>query len=464
MDYSKRPALHFTAPMGWINDPNGTVWQDGEYHLFYQHFPDSLQWGPMHWGHAVSRDLVNWEHLPIALCPDELGMIFSGSAVIDAANTSGFGQGQAPMVAAFTHHGGDGERQSIAYSLDRGRTFEKYCGNPVVAEQAFKDFRDPRVFRHEPTGKWVMVVAAGDRARFYNSSDLKRWELAGEFGPVEALGGAVWECPDLFELPYGDGTAWVFSLSVTSGGPGGGNGVMYFTGSFDGRQFIPDGEPKLADYGRDFYAPITFSGAPGRAVWVGWMNCWPYSADTPAKVWRGMMSLPRELSLVDGREGKQLVQQPVREITELDRTGTIGIQGMLFGENNRLQYGSCGSAFQVDGELEEGQGTFCIELFSSLVIYLDTGRLQASIERKVGENDCSNALFTGERLFAPLESGVPLAFTIIVDRNAVEIFLQLGRTVLSALTYPMQPGRDTALYAVDGQCLLKRLAISKFQA
>lgn len=246
-----RPQFHFSPPANWMNDPNGMVYFEGEYHLFYQHYPDSTVWGPMHWGHAVSTDLVTWEHLPIALYPDSLGYIFSGSAVVDWKNTSGFGvNGEPPLIAIFTHHNVEGERagrndfqyQSIAYSNDRGRTWTKYEGNPVVPNPGIKDFRDPKVIWDEDRGQWVMVFAAWDHVKFYTSPNLKNWNYLSDFGKEWGGHGGVWECPDLFPMTV-ESTGekkWVLLLSINPGGPNGGSATQYFVGDFDGKNFILD--------------------------------------------------------------------------------------------------------------------------------------------------------------------------------------------------------------------------------
>ena len=248
VDY--RPAYHFTPPKNWMNDPNGLVYFDGEYHLFYQYNPEGIRWGHMSWGHAVSRDLVRWEHLPVALREEGNVMIFSGSAVIDHSNTSGFGvDGRPPMVAIYTAHHTDRplQNQHIAYSNDRGRTWTKYEGNPVL-DVGMADFRDPKVFWHEPSSRWVMTVALSteQRVHLYSSPDLKEWEFTGEFGPAGATDG-LWECPDLFPLPDDQGgRKWVLIVNINPGGPAGGSGCQYFVGDFDGRTFTAQGQPTAA--------------------------------------------------------------------------------------------------------------------------------------------------------------------------------------------------------------------------
>ena len=214
-----RPRFHFTPKKGWINDPNGLLYINGVYHLFAQHYPDGTEWGPMHWAHAVSKDLMRWEELPIALYPDDLGLIFSGSAVYDVNNTSGFGtKEQPPIVCMFTHHFGPLEhklqRQSIAYSLD-GIHFIKYAGNPVIDNPGISDFRDPKIIWNDILNCWTALITAGDHIQFYASPDLKQWNLTGTFGKVDNHAEGVFECPDLLRMIAPDGSVvWVLIISM----------------------------------------------------------------------------------------------------------------------------------------------------------------------------------------------------------------------------------------------------------
>lgn len=286
-----RPQYHFTPASGWMNDPNGMFYYEGEYHLFYQHYPDSTVWGPMHWGHAVSKDLIHWEHLPIALNPDKNGYIFSGSAVVDWKNTSGLGTKESPpIVAIFTYHDpvgaeagrNDFQTQGISYSVDKGRTWKVYEQNPVLKNPGIADFRDPKVSWNDMSKQWVMALAVKDHIEFYGSPDLKQWTKLSEFGNTLGNHGGVWECPDLFPLKDEAGnTKWVLFVSINPGGPQGGSATQYFIGDFDGRNFIPqDSVERWIDYGADNYAGVTWSDIPeddGRRLFIGWMSNWQYA-------------------------------------------------------------------------------------------------------------------------------------------------------------------------------------------
>ncbi len=309
-----RPRNHFAPAKNWMNDPNGMVYYKGKYHLFFQYSPESDIWKDISWGHAVSSDLVHWEELPIALLADEAGLIFSGSAVVDYKNTSGFGTLEnPPMVAIYTNVVNDIQSQALAFSLDEGLTWEKYSGNPVL-DLGLKDFRDPKVSWHEESQSWIMALALPDlhKIAFYTSPDLKQWEKLSEFGPAAATGG-VWECPDLFALATSTGERkWLLIVSLNPGGPQGGSATQYFIGDFDGRTFTADDlEERWIDYGKDFYAAVTFDGVPdGERILIGWCNNWDYARDIPALPYRGEMALPRKLTL----EGRTLISRPAIEL------------------------------------------------------------------------------------------------------------------------------------------------------
>lgn len=334
-----RPQFHFSPQTGWMNDPNGLVFYEGEYHLFYQHYPDSTVWGPMHWAHAVSRDLVKWENLPIALYPDSLGYIFSGSAVVDWKNTSGFGKnGQPPLVAMYTYHDMEAERagsdtresQAIAYSLDRGRTWVKYEGNPVIPNPGkVRDFRDPKLVWDEARSQWVTTLAVGQHAELWASPDFKTWKKLSEFGADLGNHEGVWECPDMFPIKV-EGTGeqrWVILQNLNPGGPNGGSAVQYFVGDFDGKNFtvdpsfLPDvqgGKAVWLDHGKDNYAGVTWSDVPdGRRLTIGWMSNWQYAQQVPTLAWRSACTLPRVLTLRKTAVGYRLFSEPVKELEAL---------------------------------------------------------------------------------------------------------------------------------------------------
>ena len=306
------PSIHFRPLYGWINDPNGMYYKDGVWHLFYQYNPFGAKWGNMSWGHAISTDLVNWKHCDVALVPDELGMIFSGSAVVDNDGTAGFGE--EAVVAIYTSAGAR-QVQSIAYSTD-GYVFEKYENNPVLKSHR-PDFRDPKIIWHENSSAWIMVISAGNAMEFYRSKDLKNWEFASRFGEGVGNHGGVWECPDLFPLEYNGQQKWVL-ISSCNRNPILGSGSQYFIGSFDGYVFTPDSvSEKWMDYGMDHYAAVTFCNAPqDRRIAMAWEANWMYANDLPLKGWRCMMTVPRELFLMEYNGAMVMGSMPVAEVLE----------------------------------------------------------------------------------------------------------------------------------------------------
>ena len=340
-----RPVLHYAPRTGFMNDPNGLVFYDGEWHLFYQYDPYEPRAGRQHWGHAVSGDLLHWQDLPIAIGETAAGQAFSGSAVFDAGNTSGlFDAGKPGLVAIYTRASPGQQRQEIAFSTDRGRSFTSHAGNPVL-DRGTDSFRDPKVLWHAPSNQWVMAVAASREhlVMFYASADLKSWEEVGRFGHAGVL-GINYECPDLVRLPVeGGGTKWVLFVSINPGAPQGGSTVQYFVGEFDGRHFTPDdAAARFADFGKDFYALQTFADAPGGdAVAVAWVNNWQYGEALPTGEWRGVMSLPRRLSLRRAADDWRLVQAfipldpargaPVAVQTNSDANGRLAFAALPIG-------------------------------------------------------------------------------------------------------------------------------------
>ncbi|MDP3177660.1 MAG: glycoside hydrolase family 32 protein [Spirochaetaceae bacterium] len=341
----RRPALCYSAARGWLNDPNGLVFFDGEYHLFFQYHPHGAMWGPMHWGHAVSEDLVAWRDLGIALEPDEKGVIFSGSAVVDEGDASRFFGGGAGLVVFYTANrrveGKESsvQEQCLAFSHDRGRTWTKYEGNPIIPNPGIVDFRDPKVFRHEQTGRWIMVVSGGDRALFYGSADLLDWRPLSEF-TSEGYGprSAVWECPDILRFPCAmaggrGGDLWLLKVSVTEGNPAGGSGEIVIPGRFDGIRFeaLETGGFEWLDVGQDCYASQSWH-IPGsdRIVITSWMSNHSYAGEVPAgDDWRGILSLPRELCVEPRGEAFAIIQRTVREVARYALESRTIIDGEL---------------------------------------------------------------------------------------------------------------------------------------
>lgn len=454
-----RPQFHFSPPENWMNDPNGMVYYDGEYHLFYQYYPDSTVWGPMHWGHAVSKDLVYWEHLPIALYPDSLGLIFSGSAVMDLENTSGFGSKEAPpMVAIFTHHSQEKERsgkpyqyQSLAYSLDKGRTWEKYSGNPVLPNQGIPDFRDPKVFWHEDSSRWMMILAVKDHVEFYSSPDLKEWTFLSEFGRDAGGHGGVWECPDLFPLTAENGTTkWVLLLSINPGGPLGGSASQYFVGEFDGKSFTSDFENeeiKWLDRGSDNYAGVTWSNIPetdGRRLFIGWMSNWNYGQLVPTKVWRSAMTLPRSLGLLRKGDSWLVTSQPIRELDQLEVNSTPFVRQMIDGLANYSELVDEGT-FRVQLELIPSAQkhdfliTFSNREGEKVNIGYNSDKKLFSFDRlSAGEDDFYYDFGKAHEINFQPDSDT-LNLDIFVDHASVEVFVNKGELVMTELVFPTTP-------------------------
>ncbi|WP_312443728.1 glycoside hydrolase family 32 protein [Lacrimispora sp.] len=305
-----RPRIHFTPQDHWMNDPNGMVYINGTYHFCYQKYPYDTVWGPMHWGHAVTKDLLHWEHLPMALYPDELGYIFSGSSVYDKYNTSGYGTKEnSPIISVFTSHNNETglEQQSIAYSVDGGRHFEKSYLNPVIENPGIPDFRDPKVFWNPVHRCWGLVLAAQDRVYFYGSRDLKRWEKTGEFGPEGNHANGVWECPDLFQIKYEDKVFWILVVSMTKTDEGRWR-TQYFIGDFDGDKFIctyPSDEAIWLDDGFDNYAGVTFQNYDVPLL-MGWAMNWAYASKVPTNEYCGQATLARSLSICNTKAGYRI--------------------------------------------------------------------------------------------------------------------------------------------------------------
>ncbi len=391
-----RPVYHHTPLYGWMNDANGLVYKDGEYHLYFQYNPYGSVWGNMHWGHSVSKDLVHWEHLDPAIARDTLGHIFSGSAIVDKHNSAGYGENT--IVAFYTSHrnipGGQSQVQSMAYSTDNGRTYTKYEQNPVLTPfDGLQNFRDPKVFWYEPEQKWIMIVSADKNMRFYSSANLKQWEYMSEFGEGFGPQPNQFECPDFIQLPVdGDRTRmkWVMIVNINPGFVYGGSGTMYFTGDFDGHQFVCDTKPEVVkwlDWGKDHYATVCFSNTGDRVIAVPWMSNWQYANYTPIQQFRSANALPRELSLYTG-EDKQLYLSaaPVKE-TEHLRKDSKKLDDFTVNGEKRLEtlFENNDGAFELELQLVSAGKEAGFELLNSLgekvKIYLDASEGRVVMDR-----------------------------------------------------------------------------------
>lgn len=499
-----RPQFHFSPPANWMNDPNGMVFYEGEYHLFYQYYPDSTVWGPMHWGHAISTDLIHWEHLPIALYPDELGYIFSGSAVIDWNNTSGFGtEENPPMIAIFTHHDMEKEQakkendyqyQSIAYSVDKGRSWTKYAGNPVVPnEEKIKDFRDPKVIWDEYRQQWVMVFAAWDHVKIYGSPDLKNWTHLSDFGKAWGSHAGVWECPDLFPITMEETGENYWVLLQSMGGnshPNGGSSTQYFVGNFDGKEFTVDEEfassvtpEKLIenqsvnegermvwlDYGRDNYAGVTWSDIPktdGRRIFLGWMSNWDYAQIVPTETWRSAMTVPLKLTLHESPNGPRLRLNPVEELENLRGeirefpaielaagnelvlpTQELPITG-AFELNISIDTKSSSNDTELSIKLENTQNEF-------ITIAYHQGDNAFYLDRRSAGKTAFSEKFAAKRSAGPLvDRKESHQLRLLFDVSSVELFVDGGQLIMTEVFFPNEPFSKAAI-SVTGSGTVK---------
>ena len=469
-DYKEkyRPTYHFTPEYGWMNDPNGMVYLDGEYHLFYQYNPFGAMWGNMHWGHAVSTDLTSWTYLPVAIGPDSLGAIFSGSAVIDKYNTAGFGENA--MVAIYTS-AGKVQTQSIAYSTDKGRTFTKYDKNPVIANPDIPDFRDPKVFWHKESNQWVMALATKQTITFYGSPNLKEWSRLSEFGEGIGDHGGVWECPDLFPLSYNGKTKWVLLVSINPGGPNGGSATQYFVGDFDGKTFKPDAlpYPLWIDYGRDNYAGVTWSNIPeadGRRIFIGWMSNWDYANQVPSKYFRSANTVPRELKLASNGNHLILTSYPVKEINALKNK-----------EKNLIDDVTVKAEYRIEKLLSVNEGTYEIEFtlqpentdifgFSlentkneKIEVKFDKAAKQIILDRRTSGLSAFKDNFASE-MKAPLTAGKEYRIRLLVDKASVELFVNEGEAVMTSIFFPTENMNTLRLFTAKGEMKVSGIRIS----
>ncbi len=454
-----RPQFHFSLPCGWMNDPNGMVYYDGEYHLFYQYNPKDIVWGPMHWGHAVSTDLIHWQNLAIALYPDEIGTMFSGSVVVDTDNTSGLVAGGG-LVALFSYNT---QAQGIAYSNDKGRTWTKYDGNPVIGALA-KDFRDPKVFWHGPSKHWVMVIAAGLHLQIFTSPNLINWEMTSQL--TGGLADGVWEVPDLFPLQIEGQTKWVLLGSVIQMAPAEGGNIRYFIGDFDGQTFTYDEADPIfwLDYGPDNYAGTTWSDMPAdKRTYIGWMSNWQYAANTPTERWRGATTLPREFRLVRTDEGIRMTQLPVDAVTQLREA--IGTWDNLKVEGDLVLDKVQGRRLEIIVEIEPDTAEhFGIDVQrgsddnkTRIAYNIKQSKLYINRTDKT-EAGTISAFTLAFGATIPLND-TPLRLHIFVDESSVEVFAQDGLFSLTSQTFVNSANKGVALFAEKGSVKVTRLEV-----
>jgi len=468
-----RPAYHHTPLYGWMNDPNGMFYKDGVWHLYYQYNPYGSKWQNMTWGHSTSTDLVNWHHEPVAIRPDGLGSIFSGSCVVDHDGTAGFGKDA--VIALYTS-AGTSQMQSLASSTDGGMTFDVYPANPVLTLES--EARDPNMFWNDETGEWNLVLAHAldHEMLFFTSPDLKQWTLQSAFGKGEGAQDGVWECPDLFELPVGDSgeKKWVLICNINPGGPFGGSAIQYFIGDWDGRHFTADTDAdgriplKWLDYGKDNYALVTWSDAPdGRRTAIGWMSNWQYAADVPTTQYRSANTLPREIALFRAPDGEIYASNgPSPEVDAM--------RGRLVADRREFSVGRDARRFALPGD----NGGICeivAELDAaradslSLVLSNDAGdRVVMTYDPKAHTMSCDRTRsgqvdfsesFPAVTVAPTFETAGRVTLRIFVDRSSIELFGDGGRFVMTNLVFPTSPYTTLSLSAAGGKGKVRNLKI-----
>lgn len=468
-----RPAFHHTPLYGWMNDPNGMFYKDGRWHLYYQYNPYGSKWQNMTWGHSVSDDLVNWEHLPEAIRPNGLGSVFSGSCAVDHDNTAGFGSDA--VIALYTS-AGTSQMQSLASSTDDGLTFNIYPSNPVLTLES--EARDPKVFWNDSTKEWNMILAHAldHEMLIFSSPDMKSWTLQSSFGKGLGAQGGVWECPDLFELPVAgtDEKKWVLLCNINPDGPFGGSGTQYFVGDFDGKTFKADTDAagnvstKWLDYGKDHYATVTWSDAPdGRRVALGWMSNWQYAADVPTMQFRSANTLPREMGLFRAPDGEVYASSaPSPELEALRgklaakvRKTTVGRKARSFAipsENGGiceiLMDIEASKAKTVNIVLSNSQGEKVVMQYDPAAATLSFDRTQSGI------TDFSEG-FPAVTVTPTHEASGRIALRIFVDRSSMEVFGNGGEFVMTNLVFPRTPYTALSVSTEGGNAKVENLRI-----
>lgn len=445
-----RPVYHHTPVYGWMNDPNGMFYKDGVYHLYFQYNPYGSVWGNMHWGHSTSTDLMHWNFEGCAIVPDAWGAIFSGSCVVDHNNTAGFGKGA--VVAFYTSAKatpwGDVQSQSMAYSLDNGKTFTKYEGNLILTSSE-KDFRDPKVFWYAPGKHWVMMLAVGQHMEIYSSVNLKEWKKESEFGAMQGAHGGVWECPDLVEIPV-EGTRekkWVLICNLNPGGPFGGSAAQYFVGSFDGKKFVNESptQTKWMDWGKDNYATVTWNNAPdGRCIALGWMSNWQYANNVPTRQYRSANTLARDLTLY--REGQELFLKSTPSVEVKKARGKkVSIPSFKVSEKHEIVnlFEDNQGAYEVEILIQNAGASkiaFCLlnDKGEKVSMYYDLNRKQFVMDRSESGTVDFSKDFPAVTV-APANVDKELVLRLFVDRSSIEAFGEDGKFVMTNLVFPSQP-------------------------
>ena len=469
-----RPVYHHTPAYGWMNDPNGMFYKDGVYHLYFKYNSYGSVWGNMHWGHSNSTDLMHWKFEGCAIVPDAWGAIFSGSCVVDHENTAGFGK--EAVVAFYTSAKaspwGDVQSQSMAYSLDNGKTFVKYEGNPILTSSE-KDFRDPKVFWYAPGKHWVMMLAVGQHMEIYSSVNLKEWKKESEFGAMQGAHGGVWECPDLVEIPV-EGTRekkWVLICNLNPGGPFGGSAAQYFVGSFDGKKFVNESptQTKWMDWGKDNYATVTWNNAPdGRCIALGWMSNWQYANNVPTRQYRSANTLARDLTLY--REGQELYLKSTPSVEVKKARGKkVSIPSFRVSEKHEIVnlFEDNQGAYEVEILIQNAGASkiaFCLlnDKGEKVSMYYDLNRKQFVMDRsESGTVDFSKDF--PAVTFAPANVDKELTLRLFVDRSSIEAFGEDGKFVMTNLVFPSQPYVKMCFEADKNGYAVKTLNVYKLQ-
>ena len=468
-----RPAFHHSPLYGWMNDPNGMVYTDGRWHLYYQTNPYGSKWQNMTWGHSSSPDLINWEHHPVAIEPDGLGTIFSGSCAVDSTNSAGFGKDA--IIALYTSAAAS-QIQSLAWSNDGGMTFNKYPGNPVVTLES--EARDPNMFWDKANNRWVLVLAHAleHEMLIFTSPDMKEWTLESAFGKGLGAQGGVWECPDLFPLKI-DGTGdtkWVLLCNLNPGGPFGGSGTQYFIGDFDGKTFTPDTDAqgnvptKWLDHGKDHYATVSWSDAPdGRRTVIGWMSNWQYAAEVPTKQFRSANTLPREMQLFRDTDGELYVASvPSPELEALRASTFRKPSSMSAGKKERkinlptANDGICEILLTVDPrKASDVIMTLANNAGEHVTITYDVDAQTLAFDRrKSGVTDFSQDFPAVTVTPVHSRDGL-LNLRMFVDRASIELFANSGRAVMTNLVFPTSPYSTMTVKAVGGNARISDLTV-----